>query len=508
VTALPFDGLIVFLLETNMRKLWSFPLLLLALALMAGCGSDSKSKKVSLAPAQNTVVVMTGGSVYVGFKAENTEIIYPESISAGTFTAVGRYGANFKAASADDTPLAPGTYAFSVKAAADKSKTAEVAILVTAKVVLDPVDGKTPSNSTYTLKALSEGAISNPVWSFSGNNIGTWTTDGLTATVKVLDDKYNKPISLNAYDGGSDDPWVSDTAARPHDPSLDGKGIPATAHVYGATGSPIPGAIDGYTKVGAIAGLQPGQWTVFEYTADFGGGPVAISYLILNPDPASFDADILGKMATATVTVTDNVTGKPVKVSTTVTVEAAGGFPPAELADALPIGAAPWFSAKSGAHEPALDSLGIPDAAYVYGLFDGSYAAQPVPASISGYTSGSLATLAAGQYAVVNTGFFNYVVIVPAVPLAPELAAAFPIGATPWFSEKTGAHEPALNSLGIPDAAYVYGLFDGSYAAVAVPASISGYARSAGAVSALAAGQYAVVNTGYFNYVVIIPGRK
>ena len=45
------------------------------------------------------------------------------------------------------------------------------------------------------------------------------------------------------------------------------------------------------------------------------------------------------------------------------------------------------FDMSSVNHEPALDDYGIPESAHVYGAFDSSYAAIPIPSAIRGYNN-------------------------------------------------------------------------------------------------------------------------
>jgi hypothetical protein len=90
---------------------------------------------------------------------------------------------------------------------------------------------------------------------------------------------------------------------------------------------------------------------------------------------------------------------------------------PPELAAAFKIGGdgsalAPWPFA-AGTYDPALDGQGIPNGAYIYGLFDAAYAVIPDPSSVTGYTSvGSAAEVGPGTYYLLKgSSGFNYVII-------------------------------------------------------------------------------------------------
>ena len=82
-----------------------------------------------------------------------------------------------------------------------------------------------------------------------------------------------------------------------------------------------------------------------------------------------------------------------------------------------------------------------------------------------------------------------------------ELASFFKVG-TPWAD--VPAHEERLDDYGISGKSYVYGAFNSSYQAIAIPESIRGYNRvDAANVAELKPGQWTVVRPSSYNYVVI-----
>ncbi|MDR0861500.1 MAG: hypothetical protein LBN30_01790 [Oscillospiraceae bacterium] len=118
------------------------------------------------------------------------------------------------------------------------------------------------------------------------------------------------------------------------------------------------------------------------------------------------------------------------------TVASAAYEKPADLASYLPFddgtafgGAASatgglWSGRPAGAYDPTLDTLSIPDEAYVY-----TTAGAAAPSSIAGYTKVSdIGSLAAGEWALYEYesvyGPTGYIILVPAsdapAPAAPE----------------------------------------------------------------------------------------
>jgi hypothetical protein len=419
---------------------------------MAGCGSDSK--KVSLAPAQNTVAVMAGDSVYVGFKAENTEIVYPESLSAGTFKPVGRAGANFKAASADDTPLAPGSYTFSVKASADKNKTADVTIIVTAKLEVTPATAIVKQGKTQQFTAAFTPTSSTTVtWSVSPSKLGSIDSTGLfkaaadevgagrvtasfvdstsgktlstfvNVTVPEPSKSGQKPVELVDLLPYDDSTWLGDffggapsttgglwslRSPGQYDGGLDALNIPENAYVYagfalsfnpdysiGNTPKAIPEEIDGYIKkdAAAVSSLNNGEWAV----ANVAGN----NYVIIVPayeQPAELSALLPYDDSTW---LGDFFGGAP---STT------GGL---------------WSLRIPNAYDPSLNALQIPENAYVYAGFTLSWkpdysgtdsTPKTIPEEIDGYVkkdAAAVSSLNSGQWAVANVNGSNYVILVP-----------------------------------------------------------------------------------------------
>ena len=173
---------------------------------------------------------------------------------------------------------------------------------------------------------------------------------------------------------------------------------------------------------------------------------------------------------------------------------------PAELADFTAVGA-PWSNRDS--YEPALDNYGIPEKAYVYGVFNGT-----VPAAIRGYNKvDNTAGLKPGQWAVVKPSNYEYVVIF----LLPEEFTTYINDSTinikvwngwasyqaeavaPWNSSNMGVAGSWANHLNPLDNDVLIVGFQKTGATPAQPAEISAYGGaplsrgSASSASALAA---------------------
>lgn len=196
----------------------------------------------------------------------------------------------------------------------------------------------------------------------------------------------------------------------------------------------------------------------------------------------------------------------------------AAGAPP-ELATLFNVGKWPL---AAGTYDPALDGTGIPNGASVYGLFDAAYAPLEAPTSIAGFKSvNSVSEVVKGTYNVhYGSSGYNYVIIgledttpsssataptIPAAPpvdssLPPELAKLFNVGKWPL---PAGSYDPALDGIGIPDGASVFGLFDAAYAALEAPKTITGYGQVS-SVAQVAKGTFNIHNgSSGFNYVII-----
>jgi PKD repeat protein len=169
-----------------------------------------------------------------------------------------------------------------------------------------------------------------------------------------------------------------------------------------------------------------------------------------------------------------------------------------------------WSSRTPGAYDTTLDTLPIPESAYVY-----IAVGTPIPDAIAGYTKvDSIAGLRPGQYAVYENdsyGFtIDYVILVPFPYVKPtELDAFYEYGL--WSDVRTsGIYDPTLSSLGIPENAYVYGGLDwNTFVSLPVPDYIAGYTR-AGDIAGLQSGQYAVYEIDYggglvCDYVILVP---
>jgi PKD repeat protein len=164
-----------------------------------------------------------------------------------------------------------------------------------------------------------------------------------------------------------------------------------------------------------------------------------------------------------------------------------------------------WLRRTPNVYDPTLDSLGIPENAYVYMAFG-----TPIPDAIAGYTKVyDIAGLKAGQYTVYEyeTGFgtIEYVILVPVYVKPPELDAFYEDGL--WSDARSWLvmFDPTWDTLGIPENAYVYGGFDSTtFASLPVPASIVGYTR-VGDIAGLQSGQYFVANVSGYDYVILVP---
>ena len=282
-------------------------------------------------------------------------------------------------------------------------------------------------------------------------------------------------------------------AAGTYDPALDGLAIPDGANIFGLFDSayaplPAPTSIAGYKTVRSVAKVVKGYYFVLNATSGY--GYVVIGIDITTP---SKDAPTLPPPPTS---------------SPSPTTPEDNGLPP-ELDTLFNVGKWPL---AAGTYDPALDGIGIPDGASVYGLFDSTYADLEAPASITGYTSvDSVADVVEGTYNVhFGSSGYNYVIIglkaaaatAPAgtSDLPPELATLFNVGKWPLAA---GTYDPALDGIGIPDGVSVYGLFDSTYAALEAPASVTGY-TSVDSVADVVEGTYNVhFGSSGYNYVII-----
>jgi len=120
-------------------------------------------------------------------------------------------------------------------------------------------------------------------------------------------------------------------------------------------------------------------------------------------------------------------------------VVAAPAGVPAELATAFNVGVWPM---AAGTYDPALDGQGIPNGAYVYGLFDAAYATLAVPASITGYTEVTdVTTLGESNYFVLyGSSGFNYVIVgAPGMTSGGSAAVSEPAAPLPEVEVPAGA---------------------------------------------------------------------
>jgi len=155
-----------------------------------------------------------------------------------------------------------------------------------------------------------------------------------------------------------------------------------------------------------------------------------------------------------------------------------------------------------------LNSLGIPNGAYIlhnYNAWGGSWGTDYTPiTAIPGYTKidvEDIPDMKPGEWAdYVYSGTYRAFIIMPGYTTPTEVAAATSIDMSP------GAHEPDLDTKGIPSNANVYGFFG----AVPAPDAIGGYDQvgdnpATNNAAALKPGQWMhILSSGNWNYVVII----
>jgi len=177
---------------------------------LTACGSDSKSsgntgdKTVSISISPDSASVELGKSVTLTVRAQNTDIVWPESVE-GTFTHSGNQATYFP-------PSVVKSYTFTVAAAADRTKTVTAKIKV---VYADPTITITPATSnTKTGKPVRLSATfsipegqprQEPVWA-ARNSCGVIDQTGLLSPSKAgdctvtatLTDINNKKITATA----------------------------------------------------------------------------------------------------------------------------------------------------------------------------------------------------------------------------------------------------------------------------------------------------------------------
>ena len=360
-----------------------------------------------------------------------------------------------------------------------------------------------PSNPTLT----RVGACG---FTFSGSTPGTYTV-----TVTAIRDRSEKQTFR--------------FVVKP-DFTIDGskKVLPEATAVYKAAGTGTQASLDAGSVV---------NWTFTPAVAGIG------DVSPLTGASTTFTAtEILGT-GTLKAVMLDKITGVEVSAILEITVAEQsifliGGVKPPELAGFPPsIGTTGlWFDRPQpnnavtcppyGCYDGTLDTLNIPDRAYVY------TATGPLPEEIAGYGSDKVADIVGDDYGVLKAGqwatysyesFFGpytYVIIVPKFMTPGELPGTPSIGTTGlWFDRPQpnnavtcppyGCYDGTLDTLNIPDLAYVY------TATGPLPEEIAGYGSDKVAdivgddYGVLKAGQWATYSYesffGPYTYIIIIP---
>jgi hypothetical protein len=313
----------------DMKKLLVFSLLLLAMAVMVGCGADSKwtppnaTRPGATLTAPTSAEVKSGASLTLNFTCANSAILPIAHDGIAAMTRVDSCGLNFTANDAADQPLKPGFYNISATTILAPKPTATVKVTVVpdlqvsgkAKIAPGAEQQFTPTGAGVAA-SLAAGSV--VTWSFESEdhavgsideNTGLFTAGILgkgTVTATMIDEITGKTVTVeldikvakglqkpealagfNSYNwywanidtftvgygvglwGDRDGPWSISN------PALDGADItiPDRAYVYNVPfgGSfPANDAIEGYTKVSITDGdysvLKAGQWATITLT--------------------------------------------------------------------------------------------------------------------------------------------------------------------------------------------------------------------------------------------------
>ena len=296
-----------------MKNVLFFSLLLLSLAITAGCsssgssGGDTTPALTYQTPLAGPPIILPGESATLRFWGKNTEAVLPDFSDKGyTLFKTGRYDVTFWAQK-EGVKLNPGPYPLTVSAKDGNDKATATVYVIPDINIEGRVEGKPfklkpskpgePSEQTFALVAAdpasaeSFGAAGTTYkWELKLDNsdkpIGEFTTsdngisvlfqasetvtgsgqvcvvmkDGLSgitlpeicARIKVGKGGNAKPDELEGFwtfDFGPSGLWGDRDRAAEPPNALEPKDIPDRAYVYWAFGIDIPDSIDGYEKI-------------------------------------------------------------------------------------------------------------------------------------------------------------------------------------------------------------------------------------------------------------------
>ena len=180
-----------------MKKTLIFSLLLLALAITAGCGSGSKGGDTTPAltyqtPVAGPPIIIPGSSATLRFWGKNTEVVLPDFSDKGyTLFKTGQYDVTFWAEK-NEAKLKPGVYPFTVSSK-NGGDTATATVYVIPNV---DIDGRVEGRS-FKLKPSKPGEPSEQLFELTAADSASAESFGAPGTTYKWElklDNADKPI--------------------------------------------------------------------------------------------------------------------------------------------------------------------------------------------------------------------------------------------------------------------------------------------------------------------------